>query len=497
MAQDGQWTWDAALGFDQSSGESRIGGEKTSETDQQNLKLSLGMNGFIVHPAVAGFRLATEAYLSRYDSDQSLDTERFGVRGDLNLFPRGAYSARLYFNRQIYDYSGFNVDDPFTFFKVPDTGTTWGGRLRFRRGPLRGILLGYERSQFDFLSPEADRETQERQFLDWTAGSTKVKHHLRIERRFRDFGFADLENDYLTVNLDERAEISPTWRWELFGTGIRRETVLPDDEPFDSDDYRVRTRFLHDVKDRDLLDFGLNWGRFQADSSPRTDSYGLSVFYRWRAAPGWEVAPFAQYDDQSANGLSVNSPRAGVSASWSRSGRVLETLLTARTSYARIERSDETESEDESQTAFAVTASIGHAHLSGLREELELEASRNEIRFRRDAIDVVEDLTYPRDGLGTEEYQRARFTLSRHWNSRNLSTWLEWSRRESSDGLDLGHGSVRRTAASGAGERRADLRATDRPGRDRRGGRALRARVGLLAPPRLPDRSRHLWSRHT
>ncbi|MCP4657912.1 MAG: hypothetical protein GY856_21095 [bacterium] len=438
--QFGQWWWEALITGSHHDARRLIDGDEISDTRQTELKLGLDLNGFIIHPNVTTFRVGLDTIFSRIDDERSLDTDRLGLRTDFALFPRGSYPVRFFFHRENADYStDREPSSPLSQLGLLDTATSWGANARLRTGKLRGTLVGFEHSTLKFLDPEANREIHDNQFVDWSRRGSRLKHHARLERNYRTFGTIDMELDDLTLTFDEHGQLAPTWRWELSGSGVMRDLTVGERPSTETDFYRVRNRLAHPMRDADLLDLRSTATIARAGSGYSADSYGLTVYYRWRPRPGWEVAPFSQYQNQSVNEVSVHSPRAGVSASWSRQGSVLDLLLSTTASYGVLRRdgSQSAADEDESNLAFAFSGSLGHGVAKRLRKELEVELGRNEIRLTRDPVFDLPDLGLPRSAVGTEDSYRARIRLRRTWQSWSASLWSEVSVRESAGSLRL------------------------------------------------------------
>ncbi len=439
----GQWWWEARVTGIFHDARRSIDGERISDVEQQEVKLSLDMNGFVVHPAIGDFRLGLDLYSSRIEGGSGLDTERLGVRTDLSLFPRGRYPIRFFFHRQDSDHA---VGDGgrSSFPGLLETSTRWGARARLRRGPLRGTLLGLEHSTLDPLAPETDRAAarsygHDRQFVDWSRRGDRLRHHARLEHSSRSFGLADLEIDDLALTLDQQGQLTPAWRWELSGAGVRRVFTADAGTGSRTDDFRLRSRLAHSLRGDDLLDLRSTLALTRVGSGAAAESYDLAVFYRWRGRPGLEVAPFAQYQSRSASGVGVDSPRAGLATSWNRRGETLDTLLSATASYgsARRDGSPASGVEKQSSLAFAFSGSLTHGTAESLRKELEVEVGRNEIRLSRDPLLELPDLGLPARPVGTEDSYRARVSLHRRWRSLSLNVWSDWSRRQSAGSVAL------------------------------------------------------------
>ena len=428
----GQWWWEGAVGIGQRSTDNSLADDRVSEFDQQELRLSLGLNGFVLHPAVGSFRLGLDLLVSEFDGGRELDTDRIGLSGDLKLFSRGSYPLELYARSQSFDYTGPAVEEPFGLLRIPDTSDHLGGRLRIRQGALRGTLVGVDHSSFDFVDAAARPETRDQEFIDWSRTLGRFQNHVRLEHTLRDFGSVGFEIEDLTANFDQRGDLTPSWRWELSGLGIFRDLTVGDGSKQRTDDFRIRNRLLHTIRDRDLLDLHTSFGVVRPAALPSIDTHGLSLFYRWRPWPGWEVAPFGQYAEQSSANSTSGSQRVGLAATWNREKGAVDTALTARTSHGRLELDDSDGVRDESQTAYAVTGSFGQGEVKKLRREFEFEVAHNELRLTQDPIFELPDLGAARSGLGAEDLRRARVSLSHRHDSRSFSGWGEWNMRESS-----------------------------------------------------------------
>ncbi|MFQ5790681.1 MAG: hypothetical protein ACE5JI_09425, partial [Acidobacteriota bacterium] len=431
----GQWSWDGIFGASQRAYQNFVDDEKASAFDQRDLKFSFGVNGFILHPAVARFRVGLDGLFSGYEgSGRAVDTDRWGLRGNLQLFPIGKYRINVFAARQLYDYSGITEEDPLTLRGIPDTSATWGGRLRVRGGRLSGTLVGVERTSLDFLDPEADQEVHQREFVDWSGGQ-KLQRHIRLERRLRDFGAVDFKTDTVTANFDQHGNLSPSWQWNLFGIATHQKLSFNGGTSSTFDTVRVRNQLLHPTRGNDLLDLGYTGGLFRSDSQDSSQSHSTSARYRWRLNQRWEVSPFVAFGLRLSEEFTLRSPQVGVSTTWSRSGQSMDLSLTNSASYVLVQRSGKEDSQTDSLLGLGASASLGHGEESNLRKELEGSWSRNQLRLGGEAIVDVPGFVAPLVGGGTEDVLRGRLTLRRRWRSVLFSGYGDWSRREPSGEL--------------------------------------------------------------
>jgi hypothetical protein len=426
----GQWTWDALFGFGGRNRDNLREGEVGRSFDERSIGLALGMNGFIVHPAVSRFRIGLDLEFIDTNAGQELDTNRTGLSGNFDLFPRGDYRASLYVHRQLYDYSGAAADDPFTLLAAPDTLTTYGARFRAMQGFLKGSLVGVERSAIDFVGSAARQQESEREFWDWSRDSGNFNHHVRLEHRFRDIGTVDVNYEDFRVNLDERGDFSPTWHWTLSGSGLRQESEsfgLPAQRV---DDYQLRTRLTHDVRELDQIDMIYEFGRNDVDTRDTTQSHGVAASYRWRPNLMWQFGPIVSYAQISSEVLETRAPRAGVIVGWDRAAAGWDSSIIARGSYGTLEREAGGMTQDESQFAGSFIGNVGHGSMEGLRKEIEVEVLRNRLQIAQAGPIVPPGLGLPLPGLGTEDLWRARLTLGHRWDSQFLNAWGDWTRRQ-------------------------------------------------------------------
>lgn len=455
----GRWWWDGSLGASERSNEARREGSAETRLQHQDLTASFGLNGYLGHPAVGRFRLGLDVLLSEVGGARRVDRDRYGFRLDLSAFPMGRYPAQLTASRSLFDFSAAGGGEQALGAGTPDVSTHWSGRLRVRHGPMVGTLLGTERRRVEFLHPEEDDELFEHHFVDWSRGTGEFDHHARLALRRQDFGVLGLTLEDLTLNVDERAVLSGRWTWQLSGTGIRRALESSDGRERRIDSTRARTVLYRTIGERDRLDLRASLGLSEPDNASAVRTAGASAAYRWRFSPGWEIAPFLDYFRQSAGTAEAERPEAGVEVSWRRRTARFESLAGGRLGYARLETRDDGDGRTEAQTTASVGGSVVHGEASGLRKEIEVELGRNDVRVDEVQLTEIPDLGAGNVGF-VADYARARLQVGHRWDSRFLSTWSEWSRRESSRDLRGGQtASETLTGAAQFGSRTVTLQA--------------------------------------
>lgn len=435
----GQWWWEGSLAASGRTLENQVtegSSSSTGRSEETNLELSLALNGYLLHPAFGRFRLAVDALLTDVAGDTTFDSQRTGFDGNLDLFPRGAYPVNLFVRRQLYDYGNLAQENPLTLFGAPETLSTYGGRAHFKRGILRGLLVGFEHTDVEFQVQEAEPEIQDRQFADWSTSGKRVRHHVRLERYTHSFGTVNFENDDLTLNFDERGEVFGDWRWDLLGTGIRRSLRFADGPQVGIDTFQVRNTLSRVVRGDDWLTLSYTGGLARSDNAGSTQSHGITGRYVWRRPKGWQVAPFAGFGIQQGETFDLTSPQLGVSATWNRTAGTLDLSATESAGFLGIQRDGDVSS-SETLLALGFDGRAGHGREEKLRKEVEISYQRNQLRMAGEALLELPDLGAPLASPGTENQARGRLTLRRRWGRLLASGYGEWSRRESSRELQL------------------------------------------------------------
>ncbi|MGD2116375.1 MAG: hypothetical protein PVG07_15075, partial [Acidobacteriota bacterium] len=271
----------------------------------------------------------------------------------------------------------------------------------------------------------------DRRFLQWDRRIGELQHHVRLERRLRDYGAVDLTIEDTTLTVDERADLGPLWRWKMSGLGIQRTITVPGAASgLGVDDYRLRNQLTRPVGDNDQLDVQYQVAAVRPERSESSLAHDLRLFYRWRPRPAFELAPFAQYFRRALDGRQVESPRIGLSVTWRNSLGTLDLLSTGQASYGRSTSDVESESIDQDQIAFGGSLTLSHGEPRRLRQELELEVSRDDFRVESEPLVDVPEFGLPVPGALVQDSERARLTLERRGEALSFTAWTELRRRD-------------------------------------------------------------------
>lgn len=433
--QFGQWSWEGSLGGTRRSYRNSLGAERVGSLDETDFNVSLGLQGFVIHPAIARFRLGIDAAISSFDSVRSVDTRRWGFSGSANILPFGNHPISIYGGRQAFSYSQLSEEDPLNLVGVPDISTTLGGRLRLRAGPLGGSLLGIDSTRLGFQDPAQGANTRTVAFADWSRGRGTFARHARLEGKAETFGVFDYRVRDLTATYDQRGPLGPLWRWEMFSSGyLRALSIEGRDARFDA--LRTSQRFLRPYG-RGTLDLGYDGG-LTGGSGPSVQSHNVMARYQWRPRPHWTLMPFTGYGLQLAGRDRLHGPQAGLGATWTPPLGQVELSVSPSVGASLLSRSGENGSGTESSIMVGLGVSAGHGSESTLRKEADVSWTMNRFRTAGEVFADLPDLGAGLAGTGTEDFLRGRLALRRRWRLLSLYGYTEASRREPSGTLSRG-----------------------------------------------------------
>lgn len=424
--QFGQWSWQAAFGAEARATENLLDEEEISRFDQRDFKFSFDVGGFVVHPAILRFKVGVDTTLSSVNTTRERRIRRWGFGAETTLLPRGARTLKLYAKRRHHSYQDLTQDDPLSLLGVPDRDTSFGGRLRVRRGLLQGSLFGYDRTLVDFEGPARGITNHEKGFFQWDRARGGHRRHVRLERRVDEFGLTDYENRTLTLNYDQRGRLGPAWRWDAYSIGIHRDLDFQGERSsFDS--LRTSQVFQRPFA-RDTLDLRYDGGFARAAGSS-THSHTWQARYAWHASRAWTLTPFVGYGLQFDDGSSLASPQLGMGVHWSGSAGPVEVSVNNNLAYLRLQRRGGQAPGSDSTLATAVLFTARHGYDGKLGKELEASWLRNRLRVAGEALTDLPDLGVSTTGLGTENVLRGRFTLRWRWRGLLFFGYSEAARR--------------------------------------------------------------------
>lgn len=424
----GQWSWDGVLGLDNRSYRTEVDGRTQTDYRERSLRLDFGLNGFVIHPSIARFRLGLDTTASNYAGTAAPDSKRWGLDFRLNLFPTGRFPSQLFAAVTRYDYV-LDADDPLATTGLADAISTWGARIRLRGGILRGLTAGTEHASTSFVDPDVRDEIFLRQYLDWAGASGRISHHHRLERDYRRYGRTRFSTDDYTLTVDEHGLLSDSWRWDLSGIGFRR-TVGFEDVADTVDTARLRSRFVYTTRRKDLLDLSYTGGLSRTGTAGSIVTNGVTARYIWQATPELQLTPTAGYTVQSGGDTSVKAPSAGIDFSWNRNSNSFELAVNGGVGAAWIDAG----TADGSRRTTNLTWSLGGTAARGteqtLRTEVDVALTHNELRTVGEAIGELPDLGTGFESLGTQDAARARLTVRRQLGRWRLGAYAERRHRE-------------------------------------------------------------------
>lgn len=428
--QFGQWSWDATIGAGQRRYESTVNGATLNDVEDQDMRLALSVNGFIVHPALAVFRVGIETAMTRYAQRAALDNRKLGYRADFRILPQSDYPLQFFLSRRRYDYTSRPEGASFLLQNTPDQTSSLGARFRVRRGLLGGLIVGTDRTVVDFVERSARSEKVARGFADWSRAGRRLQQHYRLERQSRDYGAIGYTLTDTVVNSDQ-STLFGTWRWTAAANATRREITIRGRESGALDIARIQNRLFTAERGKTLWDFGWDAG-YAGGANGGVQSHLLSarILREHKNGYAYQWTPFVSLGLQIADAFTVTSPQAGINASWTARRRGFDLGLSGGASYLVLEKSgDASESTSESRLGYSAGFSAGHGSSSRWRKEIELSLARNRFRVAGESVGDVPQFGTVIAGTGTEDIDRARLTVGRRWNGASVQMYSDWSQR--------------------------------------------------------------------
>ena len=431
--QYGQWSWNGTLGLGQRSYDNSDGLGGRTEYDEKELRLSLGLNGFVLSPAVAGFQLGADVRFLRIEDPDRRNTVQWGGRGSLSILPLSSVPVQLYARHARYDF-GREEQRPVFTAGTPDYGTALGGRVRLRRGPLTGLLAGYDWSSLSFAEPGSRDQGRTDGFLDWVAPLKGLRPHVRLERITDDYSQLSYSTRDWIGTYDHSGPVLGAWRWQLSAVGIDREATYEPAAPITTRTARLQTNLNRPVGTRGTLslDYGFGYGSTGSGGSA-VDHVG-AIRYFLRAGSGVTVEPNVGWVSSRSGAYSSDGPRAGLNLSWSgRSGPWSSSVTLGGDAYQQRQTVDGHESTWRGLGGSA-GLSVAHEGPSALRQELVLAAATSQFR----PVGAI-DPEVPELGEGTllarlEDRVSGRLTVSAPFGSTRTAIWGELERRRPTEG---------------------------------------------------------------
>lgn len=429
----GQWWWDGSLEYSGEDYDTQVEGF-THSFSRSELRLFLGLNGYLLDPTLGQFRLQLGSTLSNFGNGKSGNTDQLTYSGSLRLFPRGAYVVDLFARQLDYDYSELFQETLFVR-TVPDSAFSWGGKLRIRRGPLRGVRLGFEQNTTDYLGFDAS-ESHNREFVEWSRSKKGIGARARLEHDRREFSRFDYMTDDLHLDVHQ-GWFAASWRGDVQIDAINRQLEFSAAPQFETNILNVRSSANRPTARGDLVSLSYQMGYLQSGGDRLTNRVtGRYAFQHWE---DWQVTPTVSYQVLDYPEQTITAPQAGIAASWNRQVGRFELGLSQGVDY-QLQQYDSVDGElDGSSSAWSLSSSFSviHGSESSLRKELEVILATNRLREAFDSIADLPDLGIGLNENLSEDVAEARMVLSRRWKSLKGRFETRWTHRQSSRDSEL------------------------------------------------------------
>lgn len=430
----GQWSWNGGIGIGQRNYQNDAG-DGTSGYDEKELRLSLGLNGFILSPAVAGFRLGADALFLRITDTGSRNTVQWGGRGDISILPQGAVPVRLYASHQRYEFAQ-ETSSPVYSSGTPDFSTSAGGRVRIRRGFLSGLLTGYDWSRLSFVEPGTAPQDRGIGFVDWVVPVPRFQPHVRVERRDEEYGgFGYSFRDWV-AGYDHRGPVLGSWTWQLSASGLDRRTSYDVGPSSTTRTARVQSNLVRPVGPRGSfsIDYGLGYGDGSGGASSVTQIGTARYIVTFNR--GFTGSSSVSWTSARSGDFSSDGPQASLNVGWSGQSGPWSSSVSLGADYLWLRQAQAGSVDSSNGWGGNAGFTLAHTSRSSLREELSLSAGRNELRPAG-----LLDRDLPELGMGipvarTEDRGTARLSVSAPLGRVSTSLWGEVERRRNSEDFE-------------------------------------------------------------
>jgi hypothetical protein len=442
----GQWWWTGNAYLLGQSFDNEVDGQSSSSSDNTQLRLALDLNGYILHPAVARFRLGLDTTLASSGGSFALDTSNWGYQLDLDLLPASSTPVRMYFGQSFLDYSGASEGENLALTGVADRITRFGLFARAVSTIFKGSEIGWSRDTFRFVGRNTSDEVRENGFAQWSRASRNFRHSVRLQRDYTSFGTIDFATEDLKLTLDEGGNIGRGWNWVTYGLGIRRDLQSG------SSSRLIETVRLNNRFTRPLGNDRLQLGYLIAAASADPDNiwiHNLTGSYIWGLSGGWSLSPTVGIAAQQRPDSDLLAPFGSVSVNnnW-RFGK----FSVGWSGGVNLSRSRQRFADgDATQNSFGVSTqlSVTHGRPEGLQKQLELQYSQNEVRSAADEDLDLPDLGVSIAGVAATDLAEARLSLRRQWRGARFQARVETRQQtRADDRIDLESFTSTRSIAS-------------------------------------------------
>ncbi len=425
----GQWSWEAIARAGHRSYRNTLNGRSTNDYRQRDLQVFFGVNGFIVHPAIASFSAAVDTSANRYPSGSAVDSKQVGFRLSLAALGQSFFPIQIYASRQNYDYQLRPDIEGVSPYNIPDRATSFGGRLRLRGGPLRGLEASSDHTTIDVLGSASGSEVWNRDALDWSRGSRFSQQHYRLERQVRSFALGNYVLDDVLARAEEQGTAG-RWHWNAFGNLLRREFSTQGASSPAITIGRVTGLLTNEDHDRPawslVAESGYAGGAANALSTHRVEGH-----YAHPRIHGVQWSPTASYMVQNAEDLRTQAPSAGLSANWIRSTGAFDLSASSGAALMRISSSGASATiPAQTRLSYSGGMTVGHSVSRYLTERLDVAAARDQLRTSS-AVGNEPGLGTV-GSAGTENSRQARLALGARAAAITANIYSDWTTRQSS-----------------------------------------------------------------
>jgi hypothetical protein len=440
----GQWWWDTSLSIEQRVRQGSTDGRQTFRFRQNSLRAQFGLNGYIVHPAFAKFRVELSSRLDTYSGGGN-QTNDAGFGFSIEGLRKSKTPFELYYYRQFQDVSE-SEDRPSSFAQA-DASKSWGGYLNLVDKIPGTVRLSLGHSEIEYAG-DVPNETTDRRLVEWSGANQRSSQNFRVEQSSRDLARVGLAVDDLHAQFDTDADLGKEWGWSLNAVAVAQDTESSTGSSLSSESVRLFNRVDGPIGERLGLSLDLEAGRLSTDSNDSTDLLNASTRLKGLRVKRVQLTPSLQYGAVDSGDLRLSGPSLGLTAYWAgaEDSRISKTV-GASLNYGTTRRETETEVTNNVRDGYALNGTLAFGEPSSLRTSMDLYWSMNEFRLDRDIDLGLIDRELLGAGLGTQDQLSGSLNLFKTWGAQNGKFWLRHIRLNSSSELSTAEISTRTTLA--------------------------------------------------
>lgn len=385
----GQWWWVGRIGVSGFARQNQQEGRETSTYNRTGLQLGGTLNGFVLHPRVASFRLSADGLFSAFSSGRYDSENQYGGDVEFKLFPFSNYTGEIVASHRQFGFSPSDQNlDPLEI-DVPNSSTSLGIAWLLGKSPIGSFRIGGRQGTTSFVNPSAREGQNSSGFVGWNYSKRTFSHSFSVRSFANRSGTTDFEREGLNALLRDNGQFGGGWLWRLTATAIDVKNDYSD-RTLQQGQARGVGSLTRKFENNSVLRFSSSGGSSStefsdnpAGSSDKLDWTGQAS-YLMRIKPNLDLGPFLGYFALWGDDFTTTRPDLGLTTNWRKTWSSWSSVLSGSFSYGTTRfRSDVISGNDEGSLRFFVSETISHKPKKVTRQLL-IQAGHNESTLTAD-----------------------------------------------------------------------------------------------------------------